>query len=680
MFSLQLLFNKVRRIGIRPGIPDDDVRRIMIVNAFSFLTALLCTFCGVSMSVISGDWLICWTAMAFVAGFLSVLLFNHKGRFAVAKFGLQLVYCSVMLYYGCVFGESAQVPFLGLFLIGVPLLVCSPREKALRFCCLTLPLLTLFLLETNYYYKVFTPMELSRTGIHLFRWLIMTVVVVLNFMVITFYLQNINGLLKQLHWQNESLEKRNQVVMQKEKELKSANRLLETYSEKLEGEVSLRTRELMDQNVVQEIILANLRKSMLQLEEKDAELESYVAELESLKSSLVKARDEAERANTAKSAFLRELSHEIRNPLNAILGISYLLMKGGDERMPPDVAKYVENINVSGHNLLGIINNVLELARIEAGKTDDVREEPMVLREWINNLAGVYRHAAQVKDVSIHVQIDHKLPLQLMGDKVHLTQVMNNLLGNAVKFTPASRKVTLSCFRQGADRWNIRVTNEGEGIPQDRLGHIFHPFEQADDTIHKRFGGTGLGLTISKRIVELLGGTIGVWSEPGSGTCFTVTLPLRQGGTVRRKDAPVPAAKAPEKTWVPPGKSILLMEDSAVNRLVLEEFLDRMGLPLLVAEDGESGLKMAREHLPDVIILDMHMPKLNGHQVVRELRRDPLLQHVPVIVISADAFREQQVQALKEGVNEYLIKPIQFDELKNALAKYLRNTIPATAV
>ncbi|WP_343700176.1 ATP-binding protein [Chitinophaga sp.] len=676
MFSQSL--NKIKRTGLTAAVEEDDARKIMVVNSFSFLTALLCTFCGIYLSVISGYWMIFYTAMAFVCGFLSILLFNSKRRFAAAKFGLQFVFCSVMLYYGCLFGESTQVHFLGLFLIGVPLLICSRKERALRCLCLTMPLLTLFLLETNYYYQVFTPMEMDRSTTYMFRWLIMTVVVILNFMVITFHQQNITNLLQRLHRRAESLRRRNQVVLQKENELKKANRLLEHYNEKLEWEVEQRTGELKTNNIIQEKMLVDLNRSMDQLREKDAELESYVKELETLKSSLVAARDEAERANAAKSVFLRELSHEIRNPLNAIIGISYLLLNDQHNRnkIPLSIVNYIENISTSGHNLLEIINNVLELARIEAGKTDNICEAPFVLREWAHSVASVYQHAARVKDVSIHVQIDHKLPVQLLGDRVHLTQVVNNLLANAVKFTPAQKKVTLSCFREGADAWCIRVTDEGEGIPGEKQLLIFQPFEQADASIHRRFGGTGLGLAISKRIAELLGGQITVWSQQGAGTSFTVTLPLRQGIAVQIPGGePVAAEKRPQAD-----KKVLLMEDNAVNRMVMQEFFQYLGMPLLMADNGEDGLQMARRHLPDMIILDMHMPRLTGREVIHAIRQDPVLQHVPLVVISADAFREQQELALREGVNEYLIKPVQFDELRRVIDKYFSSAVLGKAL
>lgn len=676
MFSHRL--NHIKQTGLHADMREEDMRKIMVVNSFSFLTAILCTFCGVTLAAISGDVSIFFTAMGFVACFLSILLFNKKRRFAAAKFGLQLTFCLVMLYYGSTFGESTQVLFLGLFLIGLPLLICSRRESALRFFCLVMPLLTLFLLETNYYYEIITPMEMDRSTTFIFRWLIMTVVVLLNFMVITYYQRNINSLLKRFNRRAESLRKRNIVVEEKENELIRANRELENYNERLERVVEQRTHELTTHNHVQEVMLNELNKTLEKLKEKEAEQKIYVKELEMLKKDLLKACEEAERANAAKSTFLRELSHEIRNPLNAILGISQLLAsnEGNRYKIPGNIVAYIKNIHTSGRNLFEIINNVLELARIEAGKTDVVTNAPFVLREWVYNVTSVCRDIARVKGVNIHLQIDHKLPEQLISDRAQLTQIANNLLANAIKFTPGHNNVTFSCFRLGADNWCIRVTDEGEGIPEEKQALLFKPFEQADNTIHKRFGGTGLGLAISKRLTELLGGSISLWSEPGIGSAFTVTLPLISCMEEPEKSGEMMPAKNEQKPQLQPGRKVLLMEDSATNQLVMKEFFAHLDIPLLVTDNGDDGLRIARERLPDMIILDMHMPGMSGVEVIRAIRRDAMLHHTPIIVISADAFEEQRKIAYSEGVNEYLTKPVLFEELSSMVDQYLHSTMP----
>ncbi|WP_346317366.1 ATP-binding protein [Chitinophaga sp. YIM B06452] len=669
-------FNIIKKAGLSSDMKDGDGRKIMVVNSFSFLTALLCTFCGVSLALMSGDYTILYTAIGFVCGFLSILWLNHRKKYSSAKFGLMFVFCMVMLYYGVTFGESTQVHFLGLFLIGVPLLICSHKEKELKFICLALILTCLVLLETNYYFMVIEPMEMSRDLTFTFRWLIMSIVLLLNGIVISFYQINITGLVKRLNKRNESLKKKNELVVNKEAELTAAYTKLEDYNAKLEKEVHNRTTQLRLNNIALENMLVNLKTSNSQLRDQDQQLKGYVAELESLKQDLMRARDEAQHANTAKSAFLREISHEIRNPLNAVIGISFLLLNEPAIRnkIPRSILQMIDNIHNSSHSLLDIINNVLELARIEAGKTDELHPEPFVLREWIRSVVNIYQDAAKVKGVQLQLQVDHKLPGEVVGDRLHLTQILNNLLGNALKFTPSGKKVTLHIYLQEPAQWCIRVADEGVGIPKEKQKLIFQPYEQADETIHQNFGGTGLGLTISRRITELMGGNIEVWSEPGQGAAFTVTLPLEEQAIAKPEEQPRDDRK--EYAAFPAERRVLLMEDSEINQMIMERFFAHLGISLHIANNGEEGLEMAHACHPDLIIMDMHMPKLNGNEVIRLLRADHDLRHIPVIAISADAFREQQKEALEAGVNEYLIKPVEFDRLYSVMDKYLSKETP----
>jgi CheY-like chemotaxis protein len=247
-------------------------------------------------------------------------------------------------------------------------------------------------------------------------------------------------------------------------------------------------------------------------------------------------------------------------------------------------------------------------------------------------------------------------------------------LGNALKFTPSGKKVTLHIYPQEPAQWCIRVADEGVGIPKEKQKLIFQPYEQADETIHQNFGGTGLGLTISRRITELMGGDIEVWSEPGQGSAFTVTLPLVEQASARPEEQPRDERK--EYAAFPAERRVLLMEDSEINQMIMERFFSHLGIALHIANNGEEGLEMAHTCRPDLIIMDMHMPKLSGNEVIRLLREDPELRHIPVIAISADAFREQQKEALDAGVNEYLIKPVEFDRLYSVMDKYLSKETP----
>jgi signal transduction histidine kinase/ActR/RegA family two-component response regulator len=663
--------NIIKKTGLTPAVKDDEARRIMVVNSFSFITALLCTLYGVLLSLISGQWIICYTAMAFVAGFFSILLLNRKRFYSLAKLGLTFVFSAVMLYYGAMFGENTQVHFLGLFLISVPLLVCSKRDKVLRCVCIALPIVSMITLEANYHYEVFEPMVLSAHESDFFRWLIMAVVVFLQGLVLSFHQGNISSLLRTLHVRNDALKRSHDKIAWKEAELHVAYDKLENYNQALEKEVEQRTFEINESRSMVEGILHDLQNSHGELLLRDLELEEHVAELEKLKSNLIRAKEEAEQANLAKSAFLREISHEIRNPLNAIIGISYLLLNDQHNRnkIPRSIVNYIENINTSSHGLMEIINNVLELAKIEAGRMDDLKVEPFQLREWVRSAANIYQNAARIKGVGLQLHIDPKLPAHILGDRMHLAQILNNLLANAIKFTPSGKKVNLHFSRQEPDQWCIRVADEGMGISGEKLPLIFQPFEQGDRSIYRRFGGTGLGLTISKRLAELMEGNIDVWSKPGEGTIFTVTFPLRT------------AIKAPREHQLPDKKryarvsaekKVLLMEDSDVNQMIMERFFVNIGLQITIAGNGEEGMCKAHQCMPDLIIMDMHMPRLDGYDTIRLIRQDPLLQHIPVIAVSADAFSEQQDAAKAAGVNEYLTKPVNFDRLYEMVKKYLQ--------
>lgn len=666
-------FNIIKRVGLKPNPKEGDEKRLMVVNSFSFITAILCTFCGVSLAWVSGDWSIFYTAMGFVCGFLSILAFNHTGYYKAAKFTLMFVFCMVMLYYGATFGESTQVHFLGLFLIGVPLLICTPAEKEFRFYCILMIIVCLSFLEINYYFQLVTPMDMSRNELYVFRWLIMSVVLALNFMVISFYQGNIKGLFKRLLENNKTLLEKNRRVEEQDAELKRVNVKLSAYNIHLEQEVDARTHALNANTIAMEEMIRNLKNSNRQLRDQDKLLTSQLKELELAREELMKARDAAEKANTAKSAFLREISHEIRNPLNAVIGMTYLLLNETDNRnrIPQSVLAYIESISTSGHSLLEIVNNVLELARIEAGKIDQVQPEPFNLRDWLRSITSIYQNAAQVKNVAIQLQIDNRLPSIIGGDRIHLTQIVNNLLGNAIKFSPEKKRVTLHCFRREPAQWCIRVSDEGIGIPEEKQRVIFQPFEQADASIHETYGGTGLGLTITRRIVEMMGGNIALRSEPGIGTAFTVTLPLIAESDASAETSCQPDV-VPEYNAFPAETRVLLMEDSEINQLIMERFFSHVGIALHVAANGEDGLRLAKAVRPDLIILDMHMPRMTGHEVIVQIRQDAELSHIPVIAISADAFREQQEEAIRAGVNEYLIKPIEFDRLYSVIDQYLR--------
>ncbi|RAJ04032.1 signal transduction histidine kinase [Chitinophaga skermanii] len=660
--------NNVKRTGITSDVPEEEVQQIMIVNSFCFIIAILCTFYGVGLAWISGEWIICWSALVFVAGFLSALFFNKYHLYSAAKFSLPFTISTLILYYGQMFGEATEVHLLCLFLSGVPLLIFNKKEQFLKCICIMMPIVCLVLLEVNHHYAIIPPLRLTNAVTNSFRWLIMGVIFLLNCIILSFYQQNINNLLQVLGIRNDSLVRSHEEVELQKSQLRSMNKELILTNIHLEAQVEERTEEIRKSKLLLEETLENLRNSYATLQAQENELKHQVIVLHDTRKNLAIAKDEADKANHAKSKFLREISHEIRNPLNIIIGFSDILIhQQSSQLLPVDAQEMIHHIDSSGRGLLEIINNVLELAKIEAGRKDDILNEPFNIRDWMHNLVAVAQSNAKTKDLHVNLILDHKLPERIVADRKHLTQVINNLVGNAIKFTPKGKNITVHCSEVDGNSWCIRISDEGIGIAEDRLPFIFQPFVQADNTVSHNYGGTGLGLTISKHLVELMGGAMEVTSEIGIGTCFTIVLPLVEAAMEE------PRTEQQPKTWekMPAGKRVLVMEDNLLNQKVMHKYCQGMGLDIEVAEDGEKGIEKALKNPPDLIFMDMHMPNLCGTAALLALRTYPNLQHIPVVAISADAFYEQQQEALRDGFNDYLVKPIEYSRLYDTLSKYL---------
>ncbi len=375
---------------------------------------------------------------------------------------------------------------------------------------------------------------------------------------------------------------------------------------------------------------------------------------------------ELEHANLSKSIFVRETSHEIRTPMNAIFGISQLLMREVDARpeLAP-VAPLAAPLYGASYNVLEIINNVLELSRIEAGRLDALEKEPFTLKPWLEGVVAIYQYIARTKGVIIQLEISSNMPASLISDKVKLTQIVNNLLSNAIKFTRRDTTINMRVTAE-AQLWVITVQDRGAGMSEEKVARIFEPFVSERNAFIQ---GTGLGLHIARRLTELLGGRITVTSALGKGSLFTACFPLETPVTpvvdVVRMDAVT--GKFPSFN----NAHVLMIEDDRLSQVITSGFLKGIGCVVSVADNGVEGLEAARRKKPDIILLDMHMPHMGGRETLREIRLDPLLAGIPVIAASGDAFKEVMEDTLRAGANEYLVKPIEFRTLYNLLAKYL---------
>ena len=363
------------------------------------------------------------------------------------------------------------------------------------------------------------------------------------------------------------------------------------------------------------------------------------------------ARMDAHRANLAKSEFLSRMSHELRTPLNAVLGFAQLLER---DELTDDQRENAGHIIRAGRHLLDLINEVLDISRIESGNLT-ISLEPVALDDLLADAAALVVPLADAHTITLHV--DTSCRAHVLADRQRLRQVLLNLLSNAVKYNRDGGSVTVACMQSGAHRLRIAVTDTGYGIPDDLVGRLFRPFERLAAS-QSDVEGTGMGLALSKGLTEAMGGTIGVDSTLDRGSTFWVELALVEEPTKALDDA---AVAAPVLA-VPVGgrvRTVLHVEDNLSNLKLVERILARRtDVELVSAMQGQLGLDLARTRVPDLVLLDLHLPDLSGGEILRRLRTYPETRHIPVVIISADATKTQIARLTAEGAAGYLTKPL----------------------
>jgi hypothetical protein len=369
------------------------------------------------------------------------------------------------------------------------------------------------------------------------------------------------------------------------------------------------------------------------------------------------ARDAAQAAAKAKSTFLATMSHEIRTPMNGILGTAELLR---DLDLPEEARELVDVIRASGETLLVILNDILDLSKVEAGKMA-IERRAFDLRAALHHAAGTLRATAQSRGLKLDVHLHPSVPPWVEGDEVRIRQILTNLLSNAIKFTH-SGCVTLEAASEQVGEGHtltLRVRDTGIGMTPDQVATLFEAFTQADASTTRKYGGTGLGLAICQRLAHLMDGHVEVSSEKGVGSTFTVHL------RVGRAEAVYPA-RSSFTGDVPPGLDALLVEDNPVNLMVATKMLQRLGVTVRTAVNGLRAIEEVSRHMPDVVLMDMEMPEMDGLTATRKIREmwgDDLL----IVGLTANAMAESRRACLEAGMNDHVAKPINPEALTRAL-------------
>ena len=392
------------------------------------------------------------------------------------------------------------------------------------------------------------------------------------------------------------------------------------------------------------------------------------------------AKEFAEAASRAKGEFLANMSHEIRTPMNAIIGMTNLTL---GLKLPPKAGDYLTIVRTSADSLLGLINDILDFSKIEAGKLD-LEYVGFELNDVMNNLLAMFSGKVEAKGLELSLNIGKNVPCALLGDPLRLGQILINLTNNAVKFTDkGSVVVKANLVSKDADHAMLMfsVRDSGIGIPEDQLPKLFTSFTQADSSTTRKYGGTGLGLSISRHLVELMNGRIWAESEPGKGSTFHFTANFgRQSEEMR--NMPVLSSKGKKllkKDLMDRihGAHVLLAEDNVINQQVAVEILSNVGIRIDIANNGKEAVRRVYEYEYDAVLMDVQMPEMDGFEASRRIRRDDRFDDLPIIAMTAHAMKGVREECLEAGMNDYVAKPIDNDELFATLAQWMKPRNPS---
>ncbi|MCP4699793.1 MAG: response regulator [Gammaproteobacteria bacterium] len=458
-------------------------------------------------------------------------------------------------------------------------------------------------------------------------------------------------------------------MYKKSKKIERQAALLRTSEQNLEKTVMQRTAELQEANRKLMLEIGERKQVEANLEKERRELEQHVEERTyALRDSLKKFEDtnlRLEHANRAKAGFLASMSHELRTPLNSILGFSEVLEAQYFGHLNEKQLGYVHHIANSGKHLLSLINDLLDTAKIDAGAME-MALEPTEAEEFIRTVLGMLKLQFRKKRLKVETVFDLDLPV-FAADIRKCKQIMLNLLSNAIKYTSEGGRISVCTEQKGDKTLRTTVSDTGIGIAPKDLDRIFSEFRQADQVRDEAMGGTGIGLALTRRLVELHGGEIGVESKLGEGSSFWFTLPLKKFPSSEawwgQEDRTAPVYLR--------GRRILIAENNEVNLAMLVDMLSMYEHKLFVAKNGEEAVELALLHKPEVILMDMRMPGIDGLEATRQLRAMPAFADMPIIALTAQTGRDAEEEQKHAGCTEHLAKPVAKKELLEVLQRYL---------
>jgi PAS domain S-box-containing protein len=388
-----------------------------------------------------------------------------------------------------------------------------------------------------------------------------------------------------------------------------------------------------------------------------------ISERKEWEKQLISAKEMAEEATLAKSEFLATMSHEIRTPMNGVLGMTNILMAG---ELGKEQRSYLQTIKKSGENLLVIINDILDFSKIESGKMK-LEKKAFAPKALIKDTIGLLKTTAEEKGLDLRLGITKDIPDRLIGDSTRIRQVLVNLIGNAIKFTQNGYVELQVRINDKGRMLCFTVRDTGIGIPQDKLGKLFDSFTQVDSSTTRKFGGTGLGLAISKKLVQLMGGKIWLESELNEGSQFHFTIPLQRCSESENKVI-IPAIEqgTPHELL---GLKVLLAEDNPINQQVGILILSNMGIEADAVSNGLEVQQALQTKDYDLVLMDVHMPEMDGLEATRWIRSQESFSELIVIALTANAFEEDKRKCLEAGMDEFITKPMQPQELQNVIIR-----------